>query len=291
MHVPDVNDTFRYYRHLVAPDYFAGLGIRLVRGRPFTTADRDSAPSVVIISDAMARRIWQGADPVGRRLRYGRADGPEATIVGVVGDVRFRDLTTPLLTSEPDVYFPIAQRSPSSLHIALRSSLPPEQLAAAMRREIAAIDPTIPLWGVRPFDELLAQQTAAGRFASAVLTAFGLSALVLAAVGLYGVLAFVVSLRRREIGIRLALGATSSRVLEGVIGQGTALAATGLVVGVLAAFFSTRVIESQLFGVGTRDPVVFVGAAVSLLLVAIAASWVPARRAARVDPQIALKAE
>jgi ABC-type antimicrobial peptide transport system permease subunit len=144
---------------------------------------------------------------------------------------------------------------------------------------------------VLPLRELLAQQTAQGRFGSAVLTAFGLCALLLAAVGLYGVLAFVVSLRRREIGIRMALGATSGRVLEGVIGQGTRLAAIGLVVGTAAAYFSTRAIESQLFGVGTRDPLVFVGAAAALLLVAVAASWVPARRAARVDPQIALSVE
>jgi putative ABC transport system permease protein len=291
IYVPDVNDSFRYYRHFVAPDYFTALGVRLVRGRTFTAADRDSTPGVAVISEATARRIWRGSNPVGRRLRYGGPDGEEVTIVGVVGDVRFRDLTTPLLTSEPDIYFPIAQISPRNLHIALRSSLAPEQLATAMRREIAAIDPTIPLFGLQPLAEMLHQQTATGRFGSVVLTAFGLSALVLAAVGLYGVLAFIVSLRRREIGIRLALGATSGRVLEGVIGQGTSLAATGLAIGVLIAFFSTRVIESQLFGIGARDPLVFAGAGLSLLLVAVAASWIPARRAAHVDPQIALRAE
>jgi putative ABC transport system permease protein len=289
--VPDVNDRFRYYRHSVTPDYFSSLGIRLVRGRTFTAADRDSAPGAAIISESTARRLWRDANPVGRRLRFGGPDGPEATIVGVVGDARFRDLTTPLATTEPDVYFPMAQVSTRSLHVAVRSSLPPEQIAAAVRREIAAIDPAVPLFGVEPLQQLLDQQTATGRFGSAVLTAFGLSALVLAAVGLYGVLAFLVSLRRREIGIRLALGATSGRVLEGVIAQGTALAAIGLVVGVAAAFFSTRVIESQLFGIGARDPLVFAGAAVALLLVAVVASWVPARRASRVDPQIALRVE
>jgi putative ABC transport system permease protein len=291
IHVPDVNDRFRYYRHFVTPDYFAGLGIRLMRGRTFTAADRDSALGVALISDATARRIWRGADPVGRRLRFGGPDGEQVTIVGVVADVRFRDLTTPLATSEPDIYFPIAQVSPRNLHIAVRSSLPPEQIATAVRREVAAIDAAVPLFGMRPLEELLAQQTATGRFGSAVLTAFGLSALVLAAVGLYGVLAFIVSLRRREIGIRLALGATSGRVLEGVIGQGTALAVMGLAIGLVAALFSTPVIESQLFGVGARDPLVFAGAAVTLLLVAVAASWLPARRAARVDPQIALREE
>jgi predicted permease len=289
--VPDVNDQFRYYRHAVGPEYFSSLGIRLLRGRAFTRADRDSAPGVAIINEATARRFWRGADPVGRRLRFGGPDGAEATIVGVVGDVRFRNLTTPLATSEPDVYFPLAQFPTRNLHVAVRSTLPPEQLAAVVRREIAAIDQTVPVFSVRPMAKLLAQQTARGRFGSAVLSAFGLSALVLAAVGLYGVLAFIVSLRRREIGIRLALGATSGRVLEGVIGQGTTLAALGLVVGTAVAFFSTRVIESQLFGVGARDPVVFAVSAVALLLVAALASWVPARRASRVDPQIALRAE
>ncbi|MDQ3998412.1 MAG: ABC transporter permease, partial [Gemmatimonadota bacterium] len=289
--VPDVNDRFRYYYHFVTPDYFAVLGIRLMRGRAFTAADRDTLSRVAIISEAMARRIWRGADPVGRRLRRGDAEGPEVTIVGVVADVRFRDLTTPLATSEPDVYFPIGQARSRNLQVGVRSALPPEQIAAAVRREVAAIDPTIPLFAVRPLDELLAQQTATGRFGSAVLTAFGLSALVLAAVGLYGVLAFVVSLRRREIGIRLALGATTGRVLEGVIGQGTKLAALGLAVGIVVALFSTRVIESQLFGVGARDPLVFAVAAVALLVVSVVASWVPARRAARVDPQIALRTE
>jgi putative ABC transport system permease protein len=289
--VPDANHRFRYYRHFVAPEYFAALGMRLVRGRALTAADRDTASRVAMINEAAARRIWGRADPVGRRVRLGDADGPEVTIVGVVGDVRFRDLTTALATSEPDVYLPIAYSSAGSVEVGVRSALPPEQLAPVVRREVAAIDPAVPLFAVRPMEELLAQQTATGRFGSAVLTAFGLAALVLAAVGLYGVLAFVVSLRRREIGIRLALGATSGRVLEGVIGQGTALATIGLVVGILAALFTTRVIESQLFGVGARDPVVFVGAAVTLLLVAVAASWVPARRAARVDPQVALRVE
>ena len=291
IYVPDVNDQFRYYRHSVTPEYFAALGVRLVRGRAFTTADRDSAPGVAIINEATARRLWRDANPVGRRLRLGGPDAPEATIVGVVGDVRFRDLTTPLVTSEPDVYFALAQVPTRNLQVAIRSSLPPEQLTAALRREVASLDPAIPLFGVQPLATLLEQQTAQGRFGSIVLSAFGLCALVLAAVGLYGVLAFVVSLRRREIGIRLALGATSARVLEGVIGQGARLAAIGLVVGVAAAFFSTRVISSQLFGVGARDPVIFAGAAVALLLVAVAASWIPARRASRVDPQIALREE
>ena len=150
--------------------------------------------------------------------------------------------------------------------------------------------PAIPLFAVRPLAELVDQQTATSRFGSAVLAAFGASALVLAAIGLYGVLAFVVSLRRREIGIRLALGATSARVLEGVVTQGTVLAAIGLVVGTVAALFATRAIESQLFGVGARDPLVFAGAGIALLIVSAAASWIPARRAARVDPTVALRA-
>jgi putative ABC transport system permease protein len=291
IYVPDANEQLRYYRHFVTRDYFEALGIRLLRGRTFTAADRDGAPGVAIINEATARRLWRGSDPVGRRIRLGGADGEEATVVGVVADVRFRDLTTPLATSEPDVYFSMAQVSSRYLQVAIRSTQPPEQVTTALRRELAELDPSIPLFAARPLDELLAQQTAQGRFGSAVLTAFGLCALMLAAVGLYGVLASVVSLRRREIGIRLALGATSGRVLESVIGQGTMLAAFGLVLGLGAAFFSTRVIESQLFGVGARDPLVFIGAAATLLVVAVVASWVPARRASRVDPQIALTVE
>ena len=289
IYVPEAQEAVRYYRHSVTPSFFSALGMTLVRGRAFGAEDREGSPAAVVVSDAMARRFWPGADPIGKRLRLGDAKGAEVTVVGVVGNARYRDLTTPLATSEPDVYFPIAQRPTGAIHIAVSSRLPADQIAAAIRRELGALDRTIALFGVQGLDELLAQQTAQGRFASSILSVFAAAALLLSAIGLYGVLAFLVSLRRREIGIRLALGATNGRVLRSVIGQGVGLATVGLGVGLGAALLATRAIESQLFGVGGRDPLVFAVVSVVLLAVSAIASLIPARRAARVDPQLALK--
>jgi putative ABC transport system permease protein len=290
--VPDVDQSVRYYRHSVNPDFFAALRIQVLAGRGFTADDKDGTPAVVTVNQSMARRFWPNENPIGKHLRLGNdATAPEVTVVGVVADVRFRDLTTPLATTEPDVYFPMAQRPAGGLQIAIRSELSAESITGAVRRELAAIDPTVPLFGVRPMEAMLAQQTASGRFASSILGVFGVAALVLTAVGLYGVLAFVVSLRRREIGIRIALGASNRRVLEGVIGHGVRLVAFGLVIGLAGAAGATRWIAGQLFGVGAHDPLVFTVVPALLLGVAVVASWVPARRAARVDPQIALRSE
>ena len=291
IHVVDANQSVRFYRHSVSPDFFAALGIHLLSGRAFTAADRDSTPAVVVVNESMAKRFWPSASAVGKRVRLGDEKGPEATVVGVVGDVRYRDLTTPLATTEPDVYFPMAQRPLGGFDIALRSSAPTEVVVRAVRREIATIDPSIALFGIQPLESLVDQQTASSRFASSVLTVFGVAALVLTVVGLYGVLAFVVSMRRREIGIRLALGATNNRVLGSVMGQGLRLVGIGLVVGLFAAAGITRWIASQLYGVSAYDPLVFIAVPLVLLGVAAAASALPARRAARVDPQIALRSE
>jgi putative ABC transport system permease protein len=291
IHLPEANQSVRYYRHSVSTGFFDALGIPLLAGRVFTAADRDGSPPVVAIGNAMARRFWGTQNPVGKRLRLGDATGPEVTIVGVVGDVRYRDLTTALATSEPDVYFPMAQRPSANIQVAVRSPLPPEQLTSAVRRELASLDPAIPLFGIRPLDAMLAEQTAQARFASSVLTVFGAVALVLTAVGLYGVLAFLVAVQRREIGIRIALGAPIRIVVGSIIGHGARLVAIGAVVGLAGAAMATRAIETQLYGVGTRDPAVFIGVTATLFAVALVASLAPARRAARVDPQIALREE
>jgi predicted permease len=289
--LPGAEQTIRYYRHSADQDFFSALGVRVTNGRAFTGADRTGAPPVVIISESMARRFWHDDNPIGKRLRVGDARGAEVTIVGVVGDVRFRDLTTPLATSEPDIYFPLAQRTPAELQVAVRSDVNVETLTSSVRRELSAIDPTIPLFGIQPLESMLAGQTSSGRFASAILSIFGVAALVLTAVGLYGVLAFLVGLRQREIGIRLALGATNGRVLTGVIGQGVRLVGIGLAVGLVTAAGAARVIATQLYGVGAHDPAVFLAVPAVLLGVAVLASSLPARRASRVDPQIALRSE
>ena len=291
LYVPEADKSIRFYRHVVAPGFFDALGIRLLAGRAFSVADRDDSPSVVMISESMARRFWPSTSPIGQRVRLGGPADPEATIVGVVADVRYRDLTTPLATTEPDVYLPLAQRPAPDVLVGVRAGAPPETITAALRSELATIDPAIPLFGVVPLESLLAQQTSSGRFASSLLTVFGLAALALTAVGLYGVLAFLVSLRQREIGIRLALGATNGRVLGSILAQGLRLTALGLAVGVLGALGATRWLATQLYGVGPYDPIVFIGCPLVLLAVAAVAGSLPARRAARVDPQIALRSE
>jgi len=291
IHIVEANQSVRYYRHAVAPDYFNTLRVRLVAGRTFTADDRAGMPAVVIVNDAMARRFWPGQNPVNKIIRLGRDSAPPATIIGVVDDVRQRDLTTALATSEPDVYFPLAQRPPGSIDIAIRATRSPELLSGSVRRELAALDPTIPLFGARDLESMLARQTAPSRFASTVLAVFGLAALFLTGIGLYGVLAFIVALRRREIGIRIALGATHEHVARGVVGQGLRVVATGVIAGTVAAWLMTHWIASQLYGITAHDPAVFVAVPLMLLLVAAVASWIPARRAAQVDPQIALRSE
>jgi len=279
IHIPETQQNVRYYRHSVATDFFSAMRIKVSEGRGFEATDRDGSPAVVVVNQSTAKRFWPNESALGKRIRIGDETGPEATIVGVASDVRYRDLTTALGTSEPDVYFPLAQRPPGSLQIALRSNLGAESLTGAVRRELAALDPTVPLFGVQPLEQLVAAQTASGRFASTVLGVFGVAALVLTAVGLYGVLAFLVSLRRREIGIRIALGATRTTVLKEVVSYGLKLIAVGVTIGVIAASGATKWIASQLYGVSAHDPLVFVAVPLLLLAVALVTTWFPAVRA------------
>ena len=291
LRIVGTDQQVRYYRHSVAPDFFRALRIHVQAGRTFTAEDRAGSPLVIVINAATARRFWNGQDPIGKTVQLGNDSTARATIVGVVDDVRYRDLTTTLATSEPDVYFSLAQRPPSGIEFAVRSEAVPDGLAGPVRRELATMDPAIALFGVQPLESLVAQQTASGRFASTALGVFALVAVLLTGIGLYGVLAFLVAMRRREIGIRLALGATRERVSGIIIGQGMKLVGIGIAVGAVIAFILTRWIESQLFGVSSHDPAVFGSVMLLLLAVAAIASWLPSRRASRVDPQIALRAE
>ena len=291
VYIPDGDRSARYYRHAVTTDYFETLRIALVGGRAFTADDRDGTPPVVVVNESMARRFWPNESAIGRTVRLGDAQGPEARIVGVVADARQRDLTSSLATSEPDIYFPLAQRTSGSLQIAIRAALGADVIAASMRKELAALDATIPLYGIGSLENAVASQTASSRFASTMLGVFGAAALLLTGIGLYGVLAFLVSLRKREIGIRLALGATQRRLSRGILSHGLRLVFIGTVAGLLAASVLTKWIAAQLYGVSGNDPLVFGVVPVVLLLIGAVASWVPARRAGQVDPQTALRAD
>jgi predicted permease len=283
-------EWIRVYRHVVTPDFFEVLQIPILKGRGFTADDRAGTPLVAVISDAMARRFWPGQDPIGKRFQYNR-DGVEVTIVGVAGNARYRDVTTDLSTTEPDVFYPFAQRTDASIEVAIRSrsgGLPP---IAEVRRAVASLDPSLPLYDVFPLETGLQSQFAASRFASLVLGAFSVVALVLAAIGIYGVISFVVGLARREIAIRMALGADRQRVLGVVVRNGMTLVLIGAGVGVLSALAATRALSSLLYGVDASDPLTFAVVTTALVSVALFASWLPARRAAAVEPQSVLKEE
>jgi putative ABC transport system permease protein len=285
-------DGVRYYRHQVSPQYFRALGIPLIRGREFTNDDRRETPQVAIISDAMAKRFWPDQDPIGKSFRVGPGDAPEIQIVGVVGNARFRDLTTNLSGPvEPDVYYPLLQRTARDLEIAIRTTGNPAASTEFLRRELAAIDPAIPIYRVRTMEELLRRMTAASRFASLIVTSFGIVALLLAAVGIYGIMAFVVSRSTREIAVRMALGAPAREVVGLIVRQGFMLVLIGLGFGLIGAILTTRLLSAQLFEIHATDPITFTAISATLAIVALVASWLPARRAAGVDPQLVLRVE
>ena len=291
--LPGSTDPVRYYRHYVTPRFFTTLGIPLSRGRAFSDSDARDAPPVVILGEAAARRLFPGADPIGRVLPLRSATATEVTVVGVARDVRFRDLTTDITssTNEPDIFFPYAQRTDGDIAVAVRSGGTNLIAGGVLRRAVAAIDPTLPLFQVRPLADVVVLQTATARFGSLMLLVFSSVALTLAAIGLYGVIAFVVSNSRREIAIRMALGAEAASVRRLVVRNAMTLVAAGVVTGLVAAGLAAGVLSNQLFGVRPRDPMTFGLVPIAVLMVAFIASYLPARRAAAVEPQLALKSE
>ncbi len=291
--LPGATETVRYYRHYVTPGFFTTLGIPVMRGRAFTAGDTRDSPHVAMLSEAGARRLFGDADPVGRILPLRSGAVTEATVVGIVGDVRFRDLTTSITApgSEPDIFFPYVQRTDPDVQLAVRSRngmLVPD---ATLRREVAALDATLPLHSVGPLASMVDQQTATARFGSLLLIVFSSVALMLAAIGLYGVIAFVVGRSQREIAIRMALGAGASTVRNLVVRNAMILVTAAVAAGLVIASFTAGVLASQLFGVTPRDPLVFSVVPIAVLAVGLLASYLPARRAAQVEPSIALGSE
>jgi putative ABC transport system permease protein len=272
----------------VSPGWFRTLGVPIVRGRALLESDTHAAAPVAVVSQEMARRLWKGADPIGRRLRIGPPDAPWSTVIGIAGDTRQEGLD-----AEPKalLYRPFAFAPRLSSFLTVRTQGDPAGLIAAARREVAALDRNVLISGIATMEQRLAGSVAARRFNLVLLGLFAALALALAAVGLYGVLGYIVAERTREIGVRMALGAERHGVLALVIRQGLVLAAAGVGIGLLAAFAASRLLRNWLFGITPTDPLTYVAIPLALLLVALLSSWLPARRATRVDPVVALRRE
>lgn len=288
--VVPADTEIRMYRHRVTPEFFATLGIPLVKGRDFSADDHAQAPGAVIVSEALAQHYWPGENPLGKRLREHGADNPWFTIVGVAADVKYRGLPRNP-NDDPDVYFPLQQRPSNNLSLAVRTTVDPTSLTAALRSELQKLDPDLPVFGITTMARRIANQTTQSRFSTWLLGIFGGLALVLAAIGIYSVMAYAVEQRTHEIGIRLALGARAGDVVKLVIGQGMRLALLGVGLGLGAALALTQLLKQLLFGVAAADPLTYAVIALLLALVALLACWLPARRATKVDPMIALRCE
>jgi predicted permease len=266
--------------------YFATLNTAIRRGRPFTARDTLDASGVAIVNETFAAMAWPGQDPVGRRLRLARADAPWLEVVGVSADGKYRQLTE---SPRPFVWTALAQQRASSATLVVKSGRDAGALIGEVRRAIAALDPAVPVYDVKTMDAFMERAYTGPRLAALVIGPAAICALVIAAVGLYGVLAYWVSRRTREIGVRSAIGATPSSILALVMRQGLSLALLGVALGVAGAAAVSRLVATLLFGVSATDPLVFTTVPAALLLVAAAASYIPARRAVRIDPVEALR--
>jgi predicted permease len=287
----------------VMGDYFQAQGIPIIRGRDFTLADRDGAPLVVIINRVLAEHYWPGQDPIGKRLHRGptEANIPWLTVVGEIGDVKQLAADVP---TEEQFYIPFGQAKadagsfapPGMLtglggSIVLRGQLPPEQMADSLRAVVRSIDPQLPLTQVESMDSVVSEGQAPRRFNTALISAFAGAAVLLALLGIYSVIAFSTALRTQEMAIRLALGSQRSTIMRLILVSGAKLGLAGCGIGVIVAVFATRLLRSLLFQVDSLDPIVLVLATISILLLALAASVIPARRAASVEPMEALRTE
>jgi putative ABC transport system permease protein len=275
---------------VVSPDYFRTMETPLKRGRFFTDADDRQAPQVVLIDEALAQRYFSNRDPVGLRIKRGgpTSEAPWMTIVGLVGNIKSDGFDQP---DQPHLYYPIFQNPAYAMAIYLRTDVAASTVTQSLREQVRALDRDLPVFGERTMTQVAAESMSRRRFAMQVVGLFGILALVLAAVGIYGVIAYSVTQRTREIGIRVALGASRSAILRWVLKQGMVLTMAGVVVGLIGALALTRLLRSLLFGVGPTDIVTYGVLAAVLTVVALIACYVPARRATKVDPLVALRYE
>jgi predicted permease len=273
----------------VTPGYFEALRIPLRAGRPFNDMDRDSTTGAVLINEAFARQYWPGVSPIGKRVTFGFQRAPvERFVVGVVADVRREGLDKEAV---PALYAPHAQAPTGAMHFTIRTEGPPRTVEQAARAALISMNASMPIASVTTLEDLFAMSVRDRKFHLALLTAFSLTALLLSAIGIYGVLSQAIGERTQEIGIRVAVGASAVQVLLMVLRQGTALAAGGILIGLAGAIALTRLLSEMLYRVTPLDPVSFVSALALLFVTAIVACWLPARRAARMDPVQALRRE
>jgi len=265
------------------------MGIAIAAGRTFDDRDGESAPPVAIVSAALARKYWPGENPLGKRLKFDDdAKTPWTTVVGVAGDTRQLGLKEP----PPSLlYIPYEQFTLPFTTVAVRSALPDAAVTSLLKAQLAAADPDLAFGDINPLRDEIRNSLAEARFQTMLIGLFAVLALVLAAVGVYGLISYTVAQRTREIGIRVALGAAPRQVLLPTLVDGLVLALAGVGCGVVAAFAAGRALASFVFGIGTADPLTLGAMAALLLLVAAAASYIPSRRALKVDPVVALRAE
>jgi predicted permease len=273
---------------IVTPGVLKALGIPLLAGRDFRPDDVADRPRVVIVNRALAHEFWPGRDPLGRRIAMSWGDDLEAEIVGVVGDVRFTSLDTPARAA---LYWPIEQLPNGFMTLMVRTQGKPEALAGAVRAELAALDPELPPGPFRTLDEVVAGSLERQRFLLNLLAGFAVLALVLAAAGVYGVMSYSVQERVPEVGVRLAVGARPWDIVTLILRDGLRLGAIGIAIGLAAAVAGAGALQDLLFQVRPRDPVALAAVAALLLLATVLAAWLPARRAGRVSPIQALRAE
>jgi putative ABC transport system permease protein len=276
-------------------DYFAALGIPLLRGRYFDGTDGEKTPAVVIINNTMARRFWPGEDPIGKRMKAGFDGSQWCAIVGIVGDVKHTGLDA---ATNAEMYYHYLQIPPElmgfvegTMTLVLRTQAEPNSMVGAVRGEVQKLDPDLAVFNVKTMQDLVGGSLAQPRFRTLLLGVFACMALILAATGLYGVIAYAVTQRTNELGVRMALGAQKSDVLKMVVGEGAQLAAVGIGIGLVVAFPLMRIISRLLFGVNAADPLTFAATSSLILLVALAASYLPALKAIKVDPLVALRHE
>jgi predicted permease len=278
------------FHNAITPDYLRAMGIPLLAGRDFTEADTRESQLVTIVDERLAREYWPNESAIGKRVRFGAPEDnqPWHTIVGVVAEVKQEQLD---LARRPSVYLPYNEITVNDLTIALRGATDPAGLIASLRRELKAIDPSLPLNQALTMEEIVSRSVWRPRLYAILFGLFATIALLLAAVGIYGVMSYSVTQRFHEIGVRMALGASGADVLRLIVSRGLKLTLLGVFIGLAGASGVTRLMAPLLFGVSPTDPLTFAGVALALVSVALLACLIPARRATKVDPMIAMRYE